>query len=204
MYINLSKKYFINPTKSYYICPKCFRNISVNMWHDVEVNIERNEHLGDKYIQDIDQVSVSMAESTIELHCDRCDATMFKCDITFVSRIIKLNKCGFATVSCCEGHLNKMFSVNIVNESSNYRSVIPYLTFDLDSIANDKQEILNAAIEKYTGIRRITAEYLESGKITVYGHCDKPFNTVKEREHYIETARNNIYKFVDILIRFAE
>lgn len=203
MYENLSKRYFIEPTKSYYICPKCFRNISVNMWHDVEVNIERNEHLGDKYIQDIDQASVSMAESTIKLHCDRCDATMFKCDITFVRRIIELNKHGFTTTSCCEGHLNKIFSVNIATESSNYRSVKPYLTFDLNSIADDKKEILNAAIEKYTGIR-IIPEYLEFGEITVYGYCDKPFNTVKEREHYIETARKNIYKFVDILIRFAE
>ena len=92
----------------YYLCPRCYNG-----------ELRYNEHI--HYIND--QIYVK--------RCSHCGYTgpAIKIDENMVSAIILLNKAGYKTLNCCQGHINKHGHVTST----------PYIMFSPDIVANDKE-----------------------------------------------------------------
>lgn len=92
----------------YYLCPRCYNGA-----------LRYNEHI--HYIND--QIYVK--------RCSHCGYTgpAIKIDENMVGAIILLNKAGYKTLNCCQGHINK--HGHVVST--------PYIMFSPDIVANEKE-----------------------------------------------------------------
>lgn len=86
--------------QSHYICPTCFRHIQIST--SVEsINIKVDPiSIGD----DGEDINMVISGPNYNIMCEKCGDIMFDCDEKLVGSIIQMNKKGYTTQFCCEGH----------------------------------------------------------------------------------------------------
>lgn len=107
--------------KETYLCPKCFKeiNISTSLTFDESKLKDCPFNFNDIYI--------------LYCNCKECNELLFRCDYWIKDHIIKLNKLGFTTTLCCEGHIefNKTrVEFNYYDSNENYFISAAYICFN--------------------------------------------------------------------------
>lgn len=125
-----------------YICPNCYRVTKIY-----------TQDIRDMYIiSDDDSISIDTITAKFNVCCSNCDEYMFECDGMLVNRIISLNKLGFRTENCCEGHVREiMYPFN--RENDGIFISIPYIQF-MDHPCREDVDFIEGLINnpKYSGV----------------------------------------------------
>lgn len=187
---------FDNDSKNeIYICPKCLRKVSIRVIQGIEIEPDDNQDIGD-----VD--ALLFHPSAMVLSCERCDETMFKCDNQFVDRIIELNRRGFITAYCCEGHGPSIETVEISTMIPKYNISSPYITFDYSKMSKDKLDTLNSTLHKFASDDMIFVFEAVPYQVSVH-----PTGLNMDYEEYenifkeIHKARNKLFSFIDYLLQ---
>ena len=152
------------------VCPKCFRTATIET--ALEYSVSDNHEEFETRINRVD----------FNVYCPQCNEWMFDCDVSLVERIIKLNKLGFETIYCCEGHY-KVHPEILFNT--------PYVTFIIPSKYDFLNEFIESIVEndKYKDI--VFQSKSIEGNIKIGIYCGSEFS-----DEEVENMSENDFKHI--------
>lgn len=182
-----------------YLCPKC--------WNKVQINLNLRESF-DCYVAYLKSTTpnIQLARTRInyDIICSECDGFMIECDDMFANRIIALNKLGFETRYCCEGHYNTTETPFVFNKPLNkYKHWVdlPYVAFSIDITENQMEYIdglLSFQEYKFIEFEATETQYVLRAQFEF---------TDKEKEKDVQDRFNSVkesfFRFIDELIELA-
>jgi hypothetical protein len=108
-------------------------------------------------------------------YCSDCDEFMFECDEKLVDLIIAMNKNGFITLYCCEGHYNSEDGKSILFNDYFDTFSMPYIYFyrkddDEDTYIDDIKKLIESDPEykKYIFVQTGLIEDIDENETYYY------------------------------------
>lgn len=128
--------------QKYFMCEKCFRVVSGKFNSSISIYIP-SEAYGDDELIDRSKLHIyNNTDNNVSIRCPYCndDSSMFEIDKYMIDPIMFLNKKGYYTKFCCEGHITPLYAgmseLSAINDCLMVGSQ-PYIAFDWYKITNE-------------------------------------------------------------------